>query len=315
MADFDDTKNCPICLEFYEDKGTHTPRILNCFHTFCERCIKQLLKDGKLVCPECRATHCATNDFKSFPQNKYIVSNIRRNEQIETCDVHNREICVFCEKEDCQKPICIVCMATEHKDHKMKDFMQVKEEVRESLSNKAKLIGQNLAIKKEGLETAEGLVDEKLKHCLQKIKRRKEEQIKFFDDMMQEASIKVEKTKRSIRKDIKVFCEGIQYITKINENIYQSRYQGLVSCKEAILNMEKNKLGEKLDFETYHYPNYQETQTPQDICGKLIKMKVETDEVDALSKFTKFLLLLWLIHTKIKIATDWLQTGSRLASD
>ena len=44
---------CPICLEQYTD-----PKLLNCFHIFCEKCLKPLahqIPEGQVVeCPNCR---------------------------------------------------------------------------------------------------------------------------------------------------------------------------------------------------------------------------------------------------------------------
>ena len=48
--------NCDICLQYYED-----PRNLECSHSFCLSCLKLLLKNGKIECPKCRATHGIPN--------------------------------------------------------------------------------------------------------------------------------------------------------------------------------------------------------------------------------------------------------------
>ena len=73
-----DCTDCPVCFDAYEENGDHVPRILQCFHAVCEKCVKRLIHDGSLECPECRAKHIADSGVLSFPQNKYIVSSLRQ---------------------------------------------------------------------------------------------------------------------------------------------------------------------------------------------------------------------------------------------
>ena len=77
--------SCQICLEDFEEDGDLIPRILPCSHTLCERCLIQLLGGGggSFKCPECRAQHVAPSKEKSFPQNKYLLTVIKRRESRE----------------------------------------------------------------------------------------------------------------------------------------------------------------------------------------------------------------------------------------
>ena len=43
---------CPICFE-----DLHKAKILPCFHSFCEKCVKHLLKQSSIQCPLCRYEH------------------------------------------------------------------------------------------------------------------------------------------------------------------------------------------------------------------------------------------------------------------
>ena len=40
--------------------------------------VRHCIKDNKLVCPECKKKHKATDGQRTFPQNKYILANIRK---------------------------------------------------------------------------------------------------------------------------------------------------------------------------------------------------------------------------------------------
>ena len=81
MADKpEDLLSCGICLEEYQDSGSHVPRLLPCTHTLCEKCLIELLGQqggAKLTCPECRTHHAAPKKQRTFPQNKYLLSFIK----------------------------------------------------------------------------------------------------------------------------------------------------------------------------------------------------------------------------------------------
>ena len=42
---------CPVCLETFQ-----TPKILPCLHSFCQKCLQRILKEGEnaILCPTCR---------------------------------------------------------------------------------------------------------------------------------------------------------------------------------------------------------------------------------------------------------------------
>ena len=70
--------SCQVCFEEFTEDGAHVPRLLPCTHTLCHSCIGRMIQDRKLECPECRVKHEAKNEEKSFPQNKYILSQLKR---------------------------------------------------------------------------------------------------------------------------------------------------------------------------------------------------------------------------------------------
>ena len=70
--------SCQVCFEEFEEDGAHVPRLLPCTHTLCHNCIGRLIQENRIECPECREKHEAKNEEKSFPQNKYILTQIKR---------------------------------------------------------------------------------------------------------------------------------------------------------------------------------------------------------------------------------------------
>ena len=156
MADVEDElASCPVCFEDYEVDGEHVPRIFPCHHTMCERCVgrnlKQLGSGYRIFCHICRKQHRADNGVKTFCQNEYILSHIRKenarkieimNEKEkakqaemskELCSVHNREAHLYCLEKTCEKPICFLCLKPEHKDHDFEDLNDIKKQKHDQL--------------------------------------------------------------------------------------------------------------------------------------------------------------------------------------
>ena len=131
--------SCVVCLEDFEEDGDKIPRLLPCTHTLCEACIKQLIRNQKLECPECRAKHEAKTEEKSFPQNKYLLMQIRtsvksKDEKVhlgyDRCKDHGKELSLFCQEPDCQRAICQTCLTKYHNNH---DLVELEEEIKETL--------------------------------------------------------------------------------------------------------------------------------------------------------------------------------------
>ena len=114
--------SCVVCMEDYDEDG-HIPRLLPCTHTLCENCVKQLIRNQRLECPECRAKHDEKNEEKSFPQNKYLLVQIRKKKTdtkedqpvLDQCKKHGKELVLYCLEEVCQTPICVSCLKADHK--------------------------------------------------------------------------------------------------------------------------------------------------------------------------------------------------------
>ena len=59
---------CSVCLERLDE----TCRVLPCQHTFCKRCLKELVSARKeLRCPECRIL--VDEDIDDLPTNIFVV--------------------------------------------------------------------------------------------------------------------------------------------------------------------------------------------------------------------------------------------------
>ena len=99
--EIDDTTNCPLCFERY-----HVPRLLPCSHSLCEACLKDSIRNGSVNCPQDRKKHRAKSGVRSFPENKYILRNMRKDsqkeedqEKFEICVQHGKDMILFCNEQ------------------------------------------------------------------------------------------------------------------------------------------------------------------------------------------------------------------------
>ena len=173
--------SCVVCLEEFEDTGDHIPRLLPCTHTLCESCVKQLIRNQKVECPECRAKHNAKNEEKSFPQNKYLLMQIKRKpteaselksdqSEKEFCEEHGKELVLFCKESGCQKPICLLCLKKYHRRH---DVTDIEDETREVLMKKITFFEKNLKEKIVKLNDTKNDVNRKTEVCLNDLEKKK----------------------------------------------------------------------------------------------------------------------------------------------
>ena len=146
---------CQICLEDFKETGDHVPRILPCSHTLCEKCLKQLVRENHLECPECREKHRVVNEVKTFPQNKYILAYIRRKEaenikseqelNTVTCEKHGKEMTLYCKNPDCSTTICQTCLTRQHRGH---DVVEIEEVERKALLGRITTVTSRLQERK-----------------------------------------------------------------------------------------------------------------------------------------------------------------------
>ena len=184
---------CVICLENYDEEGLHVPRP-PCSHTVCESCIKDLITNDTLVCPECRKKHRTENKEKSFPQNVYLLAHIQSKEMDAKessqstqkvpqgrCKKHGMELVLFCFENMCQTSICISCLA-DHNKHDVKGVeAKEKELLKRDLEFKM-ILETRLKLISEAKET----VDKKTDTCVNDLRKTKDEFIRCFDKMIEE---------------------------------------------------------------------------------------------------------------------------------
>ena len=183
MDSLTDTLTCPVCFEDFEEDGDNVPRLLPCSHSLCHTCVGQMIRNNRLECPTCRMRHEVRRDEINFPQNRYILTLMRRRPRIEVeekaktrkCPEHDKEEILFCREAGCQKKICTLCLSESHLRHTV---VAIEEETKDALTKMLKNIEiLNFGLNKKITEVtkASQTAIEKTMSSLDELKRTKQE--------------------------------------------------------------------------------------------------------------------------------------------
>ena len=220
--------SCQVCFHDFREDGDHIPRLLP-----CEACLKQLIRNDKLECPECRKTQEAEG-IKNFPQNKYLLSQVKRKppedvtmHKAKLCEEHQYELILFCLEGSCRRAICISCLNEKHRRH---DVTGIERGQREVLTRNVSIIERNLKNKLAVLSTAKNDVRKKAEICKLDLKKRKEEIDKQFEKMAKEIDLKENEMKKSIDAQKEALNDNIQFLVSLKSTAEET---GVVSTKEA----------------------------------------------------------------------------------
>ena len=196
--DLDELADCAVCFESFDETGDLVPRILPCSHTFCETCLKQLLKENAekrerwptgrtaaaICCPECRVKHPAPEVARSFPQNKYVLTHIRRKRLEESkqqqeqqlrhsakkCPQHGKDMILFCRERGCGKAICSQCLLAKHRFH---DVQEISETKIDSLVSKIDSLAQKVHSKRNEILAAKQEAEREKAICVKILRKQK----------------------------------------------------------------------------------------------------------------------------------------------
>ena len=263
-----------ICLEDFEEAGDHVPRILPCSHSLCEKCLIQLIQGKFVNCPECRKRHKAGNKEKTFPQNKYILTNIRRKQEedeqekaVKICNEHGKELNLYCKK--CLTPICQRGLSRHHRGH---DVVELEEAEREFLLERITAAINYLRKRKDDISEANTVAgeqpDEKVFHVL----AAQETLIKMIKERFDKLLLDV--SRQCLRH------QGGRALTFIDDNlgilddIKEKMTTGNITCEEIKANMEtvaniEKKLGHQCFVLKYKFSELQPSNDVESLCGYL----------------------------------------------
>ena len=245
--------SCQVCFEEFQEDGNHVPRLLPCTHTVCHTCIGHLIQGNKIECPECRQKHEVTNKEKIFPQNKYLLNQIKKKEstvpEFHKCNEHGKELNLFCRKSGCNKPICRICLRKHHKEH---DVIDNEEQEKEVIMKELKEMRFNLEAKLSILSVAKRDIQEKANAAIEEIKKEKEEIIKICDKMIKEVEGQIKQDAMHIDNEISAINSNVELLSCLEQNIdteeevnYEEIRNNQETMKEIVENNKANFSGER----------------------------------------------------------------------
>ena len=134
IDDDTDLYTCQVCLE---DQTKRTPRLLSCHHSFCQDCIKKLVKQGKVECPTCRKlTLIAEDDVAELSMNFMLM---KMKEHVDKLLTNKQSLCQVCgftvadkKCKECSHLLCDTC-CLKHVTQKQTKFHHVFEVCSEHL--------------------------------------------------------------------------------------------------------------------------------------------------------------------------------------
>ena len=286
----DDLTNCSVCFELYAENGDHVPRILPCFHTFCEKCIQQLFRGRLLTCPECRITHSAGN-VKKFQQNKYVLTHIRRKrlEQEEKeaslkgvmmCEKHNdKEACFYCKDPSCQKAICPVCLLNDHRLHEVVDLHQERQQRSSKLLSDVKALTNHLQRNQQMMVKMKAETNKDYAAFVESVKSRKNEYIKIIEDafgeMLYDACEKIEEVNRNIDDGLEEIHEQLIALESMKDRVDEGEitHEDITDMRETFQIIETQVDSNITIVKSYKCPKFNDTNATADdikrLCGFL----------------------------------------------
>ena len=286
--------SCSVCLEDFEKSGIHIPRLLPCTHTLCEGCIKLMIQDNKLECPECRRKHEAKNEEKSFPQNKYLLTQIRykpkvpekepKPEVVPKCEEHGKELVLYCREEGCKIAVCPLCVAN-HLKHEIMDIEtgmkeEIKEEMRYGFLKEVARVSTDLEDRLKQVSALKASVTKNTEKCLKNIEKKRAEINQELDNMMKEVRDLEDDTKLQIDENVSVINEKLLLLDNMKQTVEFGRdlsHQDLMNCREAVEDVAESNNRFLTETGSYMYPEFKATREP---VGRISREEVTTSAPD-----------------------------------
>ena len=282
---------CQICLEDFEETGDHVPRILPCSHSLCEKCLIQLVRTSvrgkRVVCPECRKKY-AMVDVKTFPQNKYIVTNLKERQkerEIAKCEEHGKELTLYCRRNECQKAICSKCLTASHRKH---DVVDIEEKQKEILLAK---IAVEMKIKKKAIAGIKEDIRDIHEACSKELETSQEKLVNQirdrFDILRKNLDDHTLMIIKDIDNDITSVDQHLQVINGIKMNVTSGRasQEDVRNGLDVIKSIARSSEAQVSRTKGYDVLKYCATDTLKEdikkLCGRLTK-DVETPDLTGL---------------------------------
>ena len=220
------------------------------------------------------------SEEKSFPQNKYLLTEIKRKftqeqpkaHEFQKCEEHGKELNMFC--LECNKHICRTCLRTEHKKH---EITEIEYQGKEALKKEVTEIKMNLEAKVKIISTTKMDITEKTNAVVADLKKTKEEidmMIKKIDDQNRIENIR-------IHDELSAMNSNIELLSSIQQSIEDDEdmsYEGIMSHRDTVVGISEHNTENFSGLRSFGYPVL--TKSPTD--GTLGKIKTEEISINLL---------------------------------
>ena len=253
-------------------------------------------------CPECKGKQRIKNDVRAFPQNKYILINIKKKledsvkeiapREVAKCEEHRRELILLCKRSECQKAVCNKCLT---KSHRERDVVIIGEAEKETLLTKIKMIVKNLEKRKQAAKVVKSTMNGLYENCVLGLETHEERCMKLAKERFKTLRKTVEKQKleldNGIFQDLNSLDQYQQLLRTTQENIdddvaTEAIADNLDTVHSIEESLKSNLAGEKNFQFSKYYPRQDILEHKVEIlCDHLVKSERKLSEITAASGF------------------------------
>ena len=256
--------SCQVCHEKFKENGDHVPRLLPCTHTMCSSCIRQKIQGAWVECSECEEKHEAKQEEESFPQNKYILSQIKTKSwkkqpiahEFQKCEEHGNTLNIFCKEPGCNKPICRSCLTKQHQKH---EVTLIEELEKEALARDVVKMKVNLETKVKIMCDARKNIGGKCKEVVDEIKKKRELINKYFEKMIKETEGQNQLADVYIDDELSAMYSNIELLSAIQKDIERGKnmnYEEIMRNRDTVIGITEHNARDLSGNRSFNYPDY-----------------------------------------------------------
>ena len=229
------------------------------------------------MCPECKARHEVKNGEKSFTQNRFLLSQIRRKVTGKKCEEHGDELLLYCREDGSKTQICHLCVR-EHQKHQIVD---IEAEIKDAITRKVDEIVNILESRMKMIPILQENLTGKNIDCVRELEKKKEEINQKIDTIITEVKDQEKETNHQIGNEISVIKGKLALLHNLKQDTKFGKYlkyRDLVNNKEALRIIAENI--DKLMAQTgsYKYPEFEAIQvTDGNLLGNIQKKQMTVE--------------------------------------